>query len=126
MFVVERITQNKVFREKAKAPDDVLACSITTTEIGRRSTGDLSTATKEAGERLYCARDAPPFWRTAPDLVLKRCRIERGRRGARGWRSRRWRFGRRWLLVPIALSLLLLLLLGLLLGLGLVRMGIDG
>ena len=44
--------------------DDVLACSIATTGVGRRSTGDLSTTTEEASERLYRARDAPPFWRT--------------------------------------------------------------
>src|SRR6266403_3772741 len=100
-----------------KTRDDVLACSATATRIGWRTTGDLSTATEVASERLYCARDAPPFWcrrrRTAPDPVL-RCRIWRGRRGDGGWRSRRWRFKGPWLVVSFPLLLLPL------------RRGIDG
>ena len=51
--------------------DDVLACSIATTGVGRQSTGNLSTTTEEASERLYRARDAPPSWRTEPNEVLR-------------------------------------------------------
>jgi hypothetical protein len=103
----KKITEKKSFqRKKLEALEDVLACSITTAGIGRRTTGDLSTATKEAGDWLNCACHAPPFWRTAPDQVLKRRRIERGRRGPRGWRGIR-----RCLLVLITGSRLLRLLL---------------
>ena len=75
------------------ARDDVLACSIATTRAGRRPTGDLSTTTEEASERLYRARDAPPFWRTAdagtaPGQVFLRRRHRR--------RQIRCQCGRRW------------------------------
>ena len=72
--------------ESLMACDDVLAGSITTTGTSRRSTGDLSTATEEASERLYRARDAPPFWRAGPDQVMRRqfrCGRRRDRCGCR-------------------------------------------
>ncbi len=87
--------ENKVtkqgFGEEQGARDDVLACPITATEIGRRSAGDLATATKVAGQRLHGARDAPLFWRsrTAPDYIPGR-RIWRGRGNRRSSRPRRF------------------------------------
>jgi hypothetical protein len=46
---------------------DVLASSITSTEINWRSTRYLSPTTKEACERLNCASDTPWLWRAAAD-----------------------------------------------------------
>ena|SRR6267142_513127 len=76
-----------------KESKDVLACSITATVLGRRAASDLSTATKEASQRLYGARDAPLLWRSAPGHISRCGRIWRGRRGTSNRRSsRNWRF----------------------------------
>src|SRR6266702_2637256 len=79
---------------------DVLAGPVTGTEINRRPTSYLPSATEEAGERLHCARGPPWLWRAAADRLLTcLCRVRRDRRVRRRRSSRpRPPHGRLWCL----------------------------